>query len=212
MHDGQEASSASEEVVVRKRRKGIYILPNLFTLAALFGGEEGSQLLFQGAGVVAASCSDAHVFVLHTCEGHALSSASVDRHPMPLHGDGQSQGAWGNVRMRACVTVSSREGDVRTRSAQSEANGKQSDARRTRHVQNTSLSHPSPLCESQLSPLSCLGTVLRIGHWCELAKVQCFGLIELKFLSSVVIDDELECTIKCFDRLPCRFVHGIALP
>jgi phosphatidylserine synthase len=25
-------------VVVRKRRKGIYILPNLFTLAALFGG------------------------------------------------------------------------------------------------------------------------------------------------------------------------------
>ncbi|MES2279934.1 MAG: CDP-diacylglycerol--serine O-phosphatidyltransferase [Pseudomonadota bacterium] len=38
MHDGQEASSTSEEVVVRKRRKGIYILPNLFTLAALFGG------------------------------------------------------------------------------------------------------------------------------------------------------------------------------
>ena len=27
-----------EGVVVRKRRKGIYILPNLFTLAALFGG------------------------------------------------------------------------------------------------------------------------------------------------------------------------------
>ena len=25
-------------VVLRKRRKGIYILPNLFTLAALFGG------------------------------------------------------------------------------------------------------------------------------------------------------------------------------
>ncbi len=38
MHDGQEASSTSEEVVVRKRRKGIYILPNLFTLGGLFGG------------------------------------------------------------------------------------------------------------------------------------------------------------------------------
>ncbi|MES2912942.1 MAG: CDP-diacylglycerol--serine O-phosphatidyltransferase [Pseudomonadota bacterium] len=38
MHDGQEASSVSEEVVVRKRRKGIYILPNLFTLGGLFGG------------------------------------------------------------------------------------------------------------------------------------------------------------------------------
>lgn len=29
---------AMEGIVVRKRRKGIYILPNLFTLAALFGG------------------------------------------------------------------------------------------------------------------------------------------------------------------------------
>ena len=29
---------AHGDVVVRKRRKGIYILPNLFTLAALFGG------------------------------------------------------------------------------------------------------------------------------------------------------------------------------
>src|SRR5881396_3303402 len=38
MHDGEESSSIAEEVVVRKRRKGIYILPNLFTLAALFGG------------------------------------------------------------------------------------------------------------------------------------------------------------------------------
>ena len=38
MHDGQDANSISGEVVVRKRRKGIYILPNLFTLAALFGG------------------------------------------------------------------------------------------------------------------------------------------------------------------------------
>ncbi len=39
MHDGDESSpEAPEGVVVRKRRKGIYVLPNLFTLAALFGG------------------------------------------------------------------------------------------------------------------------------------------------------------------------------
>jgi CDP-diacylglycerol--serine O-phosphatidyltransferase len=37
MHDGNE-SPPGTEVMVRKRRKGIYILPNLFTLAALFGG------------------------------------------------------------------------------------------------------------------------------------------------------------------------------
>ncbi|NML45555.1 CDP-diacylglycerol--serine O-phosphatidyltransferase [Ramlibacter sp. G-1-2-2] len=38
MHDGHEDEHLPEGVVVRKRRKGIYILPNLFTLAALFGG------------------------------------------------------------------------------------------------------------------------------------------------------------------------------
>lgn len=39
MHDGADMRAGGEEaVVVRKRRKGIYILPNLFTLAALFGG------------------------------------------------------------------------------------------------------------------------------------------------------------------------------
>jgi CDP-diacylglycerol---serine O-phosphatidyltransferase len=39
MHNGVEsAGKASDAVIVRKRRKGIYILPNLFTLAALFGG------------------------------------------------------------------------------------------------------------------------------------------------------------------------------
>ncbi|WP_114973351.1 CDP-diacylglycerol--serine O-phosphatidyltransferase [Rhodoferax ferrireducens] len=39
MHDGDETELAEgDAVVVRKRRKGIYILPNLFTLAALFGG------------------------------------------------------------------------------------------------------------------------------------------------------------------------------
>ena len=39
MHDGGESGfDSGEGVVLRKRRKGIYILPNLFTLAALFGG------------------------------------------------------------------------------------------------------------------------------------------------------------------------------
>ena len=39
MHDGSEPLPSSPPgVVPRKRRKGIYILPNLFTLAALFGG------------------------------------------------------------------------------------------------------------------------------------------------------------------------------
>jgi CDP-diacylglycerol--serine O-phosphatidyltransferase len=39
MHDGTETNPTDNDaVVIRKRRKGIYILPNLFTLAALFGG------------------------------------------------------------------------------------------------------------------------------------------------------------------------------
>jgi CDP-diacylglycerol---serine O-phosphatidyltransferase len=38
MHDDEQAEATAGEVLVRKRRKGIYILPNLFTLAALFGG------------------------------------------------------------------------------------------------------------------------------------------------------------------------------
>jgi CDP-diacylglycerol--serine O-phosphatidyltransferase len=38
MHDGHEDELQPEGAVPRKRRKGIYILPNLFTLAALFGG------------------------------------------------------------------------------------------------------------------------------------------------------------------------------
>ncbi|MDO9400906.1 MAG: CDP-diacylglycerol--serine O-phosphatidyltransferase [Polaromonas sp.] len=37
MHDGEESGFMSAEPA-RKRRKGIYVLPNLFTLAALFGG------------------------------------------------------------------------------------------------------------------------------------------------------------------------------
>src|SRR5512133_1169900 len=39
MHDGNDSDfAAGDAIVVRKRRKGIYVLPNLFTLAALFGG------------------------------------------------------------------------------------------------------------------------------------------------------------------------------
>jgi len=39
MHDENEAFATENELaVVRKPRKGIYVLPNLFTLAALFGG------------------------------------------------------------------------------------------------------------------------------------------------------------------------------
>ena len=37
MHDGDEGNE-NTGVLVHKRRKGIYVLPNLFTLAALFGG------------------------------------------------------------------------------------------------------------------------------------------------------------------------------
>lgn len=39
MHDGNEVDLVEDaNTMVKKRRKGIYILPNLFTLAALFGG------------------------------------------------------------------------------------------------------------------------------------------------------------------------------
>ena len=40
MHEAPESDdhATADGLVVRKRRKGIYILPNLFTLAALFGG------------------------------------------------------------------------------------------------------------------------------------------------------------------------------
>lgn len=38
MDDGENVSDVDDDGAVRKRRKGIYILPNLFTLAALFGG------------------------------------------------------------------------------------------------------------------------------------------------------------------------------
>lgn len=38
MEDSSPPKGVTDGVMVRKRRKGIYILPNLFTLAALFGG------------------------------------------------------------------------------------------------------------------------------------------------------------------------------
>jgi CDP-diacylglycerol--serine O-phosphatidyltransferase len=38
MHDGSDVEAEDGTTVVLKRRKGIYVLPNLFTLAALFGG------------------------------------------------------------------------------------------------------------------------------------------------------------------------------
>ena len=38
MHDGEDRVAVTAQALPRKRRKGIYILPNLFTLAALFGG------------------------------------------------------------------------------------------------------------------------------------------------------------------------------
>ena len=38
MNHAHPPASEGEALLVRKRRKGIYILPNLFTLAALFGG------------------------------------------------------------------------------------------------------------------------------------------------------------------------------
>jgi CDP-diacylglycerol--serine O-phosphatidyltransferase len=48
MHDGHDDDMVEEGVVVRKRRKGIYILPNLFTLAALFGGFYGMVMAMNG--------------------------------------------------------------------------------------------------------------------------------------------------------------------
>lgn len=42
------ATTGNPEVMIRKRRKGIYILPNLFTLAALFGGFYAIIMAFKG--------------------------------------------------------------------------------------------------------------------------------------------------------------------
>jgi CDP-diacylglycerol---serine O-phosphatidyltransferase len=47
MHDGNETHS-EKLAPVKPRRKGIYILPNLFTLAALFGGFYGIVMAMNG--------------------------------------------------------------------------------------------------------------------------------------------------------------------
>ena len=49
MHDGMDALASDDDVVPLKRpRKGIYVLPNLFTLAALFGGFYGMVMAVNG--------------------------------------------------------------------------------------------------------------------------------------------------------------------
>jgi CDP-diacylglycerol--serine O-phosphatidyltransferase len=49
MHDGSDSKAvAADAVVTIKRRKGIYVLPNLFTLAALFGGFYGIVMAMNG--------------------------------------------------------------------------------------------------------------------------------------------------------------------
>ena len=49
MQDGVEGTVANNDAVaVRKPRKGIYVLPNLFTLAALFGGFFSIVMAIQG--------------------------------------------------------------------------------------------------------------------------------------------------------------------
>jgi CDP-diacylglycerol---serine O-phosphatidyltransferase len=49
MQDDHSPEPTPEQgLVVRKRRKGIYILPNLFTLAALFGGFYGVVMAIDG--------------------------------------------------------------------------------------------------------------------------------------------------------------------
>ncbi len=55
MRDGNDLDiPEGDVVVVRKRRKGIYILPNLFTLAALFGGFYSVVMAINGRFVLAA--------------------------------------------------------------------------------------------------------------------------------------------------------------
>jgi CDP-diacylglycerol--serine O-phosphatidyltransferase len=49
MHDGEHPVLEHDEAPARPRRKGIYILPNLFTLAALFGGFYAVVMAMNGA-------------------------------------------------------------------------------------------------------------------------------------------------------------------
>jgi CDP-diacylglycerol---serine O-phosphatidyltransferase len=54
MHDVADAVHEADEPPVRPRRKGIYILPNLFTLAALFGGFYAVVMAMNGQFALAA--------------------------------------------------------------------------------------------------------------------------------------------------------------
>jgi hypothetical protein len=63
MKMNQTVATCRRRGAVRKRRKGIYILPNLFTLAALFGGFYAIVMAMNGrfdlaaVGVFAPWCS-----------------------------------------------------------------------------------------------------------------------------------------------------------
>ena len=61
MNNELDSNTSDEEVVqVRKPRKGIYVLPNLFTLAALFGGFYAIVMAMNGffeASAIAIFCS-----------------------------------------------------------------------------------------------------------------------------------------------------------
>ena len=65
MHDGHEDEMPEEGVVVRKRRKGIYILPNLFTTAGLFLGVYAIIKASNGEFLTAAVA----IVVAHLCDG-----------------------------------------------------------------------------------------------------------------------------------------------
>lgn len=54
LHDVADATHEADEPPVRPRRKGIYILPNLFTLAALFGGFYAVVMAMNGRFALAA--------------------------------------------------------------------------------------------------------------------------------------------------------------
>jgi CDP-diacylglycerol--serine O-phosphatidyltransferase len=54
MHDAAEVVHEADEPPLRPRRKGIYILPNLFTLAALFGGFYAVVMAMNGQFALAA--------------------------------------------------------------------------------------------------------------------------------------------------------------
>jgi len=65
MHEDDDFVPTSAALVQRKLRKGIYVLPNLFTLAALFGGFYAIVMAMNGqfdlatTGIFAAWCSTA---------------------------------------------------------------------------------------------------------------------------------------------------------